>query len=107
MFTWLIYPVTQKTSGEYSSTSPIEKLEEVKLFIENLTIDHCEFASDHFTNNIWVNDAVIYTGVYGHLPQDKQKMLDTINNTIEFLSSVDGEIVDATILYDKGLITSL
>ena len=97
----------EKKAGAYQSTSPVEKLQEVRLFIENLTVKDCELASDHFTNNIWVDNRVVYRGVYGVLPQDKQDMLDTLDQTLEFLSVATGEIVDATILYDRGLITSL
>jgi hypothetical protein len=96
-----------KNSGDYKPTSPMEKLQEVKMFIENLDVNQCEFASDHFTNNIWVNNTVVYRGVYGMLPQEKQDMLDTINHTLDFLSVTDGEILDATILYERGVINSL
>jgi radical SAM superfamily enzyme YgiQ (UPF0313 family) len=97
----------KKKKGEYTPTSPIEKLQEIKLFLENLQVNNCEFASDHFTNNIWVDNTVVYRGVYGFLPQDKKDMLDLLNNTLNFLSVTDGEILDATILYDRGLIHSL
>jgi hypothetical protein len=94
-------------SGEYQTTSPIEKLKEVKLFLEKLNVNNCTLASDHFTNNIWVKNKVIYSGVYGILPQDKKDMLDTLNNALHFLSTVDSEVIDATILYERGIITSL
>jgi len=94
-------------SGEYKPTTPVEKLEEVKTFIENLDVKKCELASDHFTNNIWLDNAVVYRGVYGILPQDKQDMLDIINQTLELLSVAEGEILDATILYGRGMIHSL
>lgn len=92
---------------QYKPTLSIEKLQEVKLFIENLEVTDCELASDHFTNYLWVSNAVVYRGVYGVLPKDKQDMLDTINQSLEFLKITDGEILDATILYDRGLIHSL
>jgi radical SAM superfamily enzyme YgiQ (UPF0313 family) len=97
----------KKKNGEYTPTSPVEKLQETKLFLENLQVNNCEFASDHFTNNIWVNNTVVYRGIYGFLPQDKKDMLDLLNSTLNFLSVTDGEILDATILYDRGLINSL
>jgi len=97
----------KKKNGEYAPTSPVEKLQEIKLFLENLQVNNCEFASDHFTNNIWVDNTVVYRGIYGFLPQDKKDMLDLLNSTLNFLSFTDGEILDATILYDRGLINSL
>jgi len=97
----------KKISGEYKPTSPMEKLKEVKILVENLKVSQCELASDHFTNNIWVDDTVVYRGIYGNLPKDKQDMLVVLNNTIDFLKVADGEILDATILYDRGFIHSL
>lgn len=94
-------------SGLYKPTSPMEKLKEVRMLIENLEVKQCEFASDHFTNNIWVDDKVVYRGVYGVLPQEKQGMLDILDRTLDFLSVTEGEVLDATILYERGLITSL
>jgi hypothetical protein len=41
------------------------------------------------------------------LPNDKSDMLDLLNNTLNFLSNTDREILDATILYDRGLIDNL
>ena len=94
-------------SGKYKPTSPVEKLKEVKMLIENLDVNKCELASDHFTNYIWVDDSVVFGGVYGMLPKEKQDMLDALNHTLDFLSSVEGEILDATILYERGMINSL
>jgi len=97
----------KKNTDHYKPISPLEKLKEVKILIENLEISQCELASDHFTNNIWVDDTAVYKGVYGMLPNEKQNMLDVLNQTIDFLLVTDGEILDATILYDRGLINSL
>ena len=94
-------------SGEYKPTSPIEKLKEVKKFLEELEVKNCELASDHFTNYIWLNNTIVYRGIYGILPQDKSEMLDNLNHTLDFLSVAEGEILDATILYERGLINSL
>jgi len=97
----------EKDSGHYEPTSPIEKLQEVRMFIENLEVRDCEFASDHFANYIWLDNEVVYNGVYGMLPQDKQNMLDTLNGTLDFLNRAEGEVVDSTILYERGAIRSL
>jgi hypothetical protein len=64
-------------------------------------------ASDHFTNNIWVNNAVVYNGIYGILPEEKKNMLKILNTTLKVLKETDYEIVDATTLYERGMITSL
>jgi biotin synthase-like enzyme len=93
--------------GSYTPTTPVEKLKEVKIFLENLDVKKCELASDHFTNYIWVGSNIIYRGIFGMLPEDKKEMIDIINQTLEFLAITDGEILDATILYERGMINSL
>jgi radical SAM superfamily enzyme YgiQ (UPF0313 family) len=97
----------KKNSGDYKPTTPIEKLREVKLFIENLNVNDCELASDHFTNYIWVDNSVIYRGVFGILLKAKKDMLDTLTSTLEFLEVTDREILDSTILYERGMFQSL
>jgi radical SAM superfamily enzyme YgiQ (UPF0313 family) len=94
-------------SGQYKPTLPVQKLQEIKTFLESLEVEQCELASDHFTNYIWVDNNTVYRGIYGILPKDKQDMLDVLNQTLDFLSTVEGEILDATILYKRGLITNL
>ena len=84
-----------------------EKLQEIKMFLENLDVNQCELASDHFTNYIWVDNNVVYRGIYGMLPEDKQDMLDILNHTLDSLSVIESEILDATILYERGLISHL
>ena len=97
----------KREKGLYEVTSPLEKLEEVRRFLSALELESCEFASDHFTNNIWLDNTLIYRGVYGKLPQDKEDMLSVLDNAIGFLNVTEGDVADATILYDKGIITSL
>lgn len=97
----------KKSSNHYKPTSPAEKIKETKLLIKNLEVDQCELSSDHFTNYIWVNNTLVYSGVYGLLCQDKKKIVDILDHTLEFLSVTKGEIADATILYDNGMIHSL
>ncbi len=97
----------KRNYGHYKPTSPAEKLLEVKMLIDKLEVNQCEFSSDHLTNNIWVDNRIVYSGVYGMLPKEKQNMLDIINRAIDFLSKTDGEIADANILYEQGFIASL
>jgi radical SAM superfamily enzyme YgiQ (UPF0313 family) len=97
----------KRKSGLYKPTTPLEKLEEVKTFVQHLDVKDCELASDHFTNYIWLDNVVVYNGVSGILPRDKDTMLKTLTDTIEYLSAAEGEVLDATILYERGLISSL
>jgi radical SAM superfamily enzyme YgiQ (UPF0313 family) len=97
----------ERSAGRYHPTSPLEKLEEVKRFISELDLEGCELASDHFTNNIWLESRVVYGGVYGTLPDQQEEMLAVLRQTLEFLETVEGRVRDITMLYDRGLIESL
>ncbi len=93
--------------GDYRPTSPVQKLREVKLFLAGLSVTGCEFASDHFTNNIWLDGKLVYNGIYGTLPRDKGKMLDKVEKAIARLESSPVRAVDATVLNRRGDISHL
>jgi radical SAM superfamily enzyme YgiQ (UPF0313 family) len=97
----------QMKQGAYHPTSPLEKLSEVQLVLKNLYLQNCTLASDHHTNYIWVGNRIVYQGIYGMLPGEKQQMLDVVNQTIELISHATGEVLDATVLYERGLISAL
>lgn len=93
--------------GEFTITPPLEKLKEVKLFIENLDLEDCFLASDHLTNYLWAGNNIIYRGVAGDLPGDKDKMLQTISRAIDFVQSSGLVIKDSNQLYREGIISYL
>jgi radical SAM superfamily enzyme YgiQ (UPF0313 family) len=97
----------QMNLGLYRSTAPVEKLREVQVFLAHLDVHDCELASDHHTNYLWVGDKVLYRGIYGMLPQEKNRMMDVLSQTVGLLSHATGEVLDATLLYERGMITSL
>jgi coproporphyrinogen III oxidase-like Fe-S oxidoreductase len=97
----------QMQQGQYHQTTPQEKINEVKQFLECLAVQDCELVSDHHTNYLWVGNRVIYKGIQGRLPKDKKQMMDVLNQTVQFLSQTSGEVLDATILYERGLISTL
>jgi radical SAM superfamily enzyme YgiQ (UPF0313 family) len=101
-------PLDEKLrKGEFILTPPLERLEEVKLFLETLDVKGCFLASDHITNYLWAGNTVIYRGVAGTLPDDKERMLATVNTSIDFIKSSYEEVKDSNLLYREGLISSL
>lgn len=94
-------------SREYRATSPLEKITEVKMFLEHLEVQACELASDHHTNYLWMGDVVIYRGIQGKLPAEKQRMIDVLEQTLQFISASTSEVLDATMQYERGMISSL
>lgn len=93
--------------GEFILTPPLERLEEVKLFLETLNVSDCFLASDHLTNYLWAGNTVVYRGVAGTLPDDKDRMIQTVDDSIGFIRSSGEEIKDSNSLYREGLISYL
>lgn len=93
--------------GEFEITPPLERLKEVRLFVENLTVEKCFLASDHVTNYLWAGGTIIYRGVAGKLPGDKKTMIETLDQAIGFIESENLEIKDSNRLYEEGFFTAL
>lgn len=60
--------------GEFELPGPFEILDEMKIIVENLDVQGSEFRSNHASN---------YLPIKGKLPEDKEKLLNTINKIIE------------------------
>lgn len=101
-------PLDEKLSTDvFFLTPPLERLMEVKLFIETLDVRDCFLASDHLTNYLWAGNAVVYKGVSGTLPEEKEAMMATVTRAIRLIQSTDLEVKDSHQLYREGLISSL
>ncbi|MBN1225160.1 MAG: radical SAM protein [Candidatus Aminicenantes bacterium] len=101
-------PLDEKLAKEeFTLTPPLERLKEVRLFIKTLDVQGCFLASDHLTNYLWAEDAVIYRGVAGALPEEKERMITTIDRVISLIEASNIEIKDSNQLYREGLISSL
>ena len=66
--------------GEFHESTPVEVIKETQLLISNLDCN-TEFLSDHNSNYLPLN---------GHLPEDKSKLLEYINETLETIRLVPG-----------------
>jgi radical SAM superfamily enzyme YgiQ (UPF0313 family) len=67
-----LYKRMQK--GEFELPTPFEILDELRIIIQGLELQDTEFRSNHASN---------YLPIRGRLPEDKQKMLDVINEIIK------------------------
>lgn len=93
-------------SGEFVPITPVTRLKETRRLIEQLKVSACELASDHITNYLWSHDGIVYKGVDGRLPNDKQTILQTLDDTIDGVSKME-YVVDANTLVQKGVIANL
>ncbi len=101
-------PLREKLmKGDFVVTPPLERLKEVELFLESLALHDCFLASDHITNYLWADNAVIYRGTAGELPADKEAMLKKVRQAMAFIESTELEIKDSNQLYDEGFLTAL
>lgn len=64
----------KRFNGEYISMTPMDLLEELKLFIEHTNLSDTIFRSDHASN---------YITLKGILPRDKQRFIDEINYAVK------------------------
>ncbi len=94
-------------NGEFVLTPPLKRLKEVALFIQSLELENCYLASDHLTNYLWAGSAIIYQGVSGRLPDDKQSMLETVQQAIQHVTSSPLPVKDSNQLYREGFLSVL
>ena len=101
-------PLDEKLSrGEFTLTAPLERLKETRLFVQTLEVRNCFLASDHLTNYLWTEDSILYRGISGSLPDEKERMTATITRAVTLIEEQGIEVKDANQLYRDGLISSL
>lgn len=94
-------------NGEFHFTPPLERLEEIQLFLQNLDLSDCYLASDHLTNYLWAGQTIVYRGIAGGLPQDKPAMLETVQQAITAVQSSPLPVKDSNQLYREGVLSGL
>jgi radical SAM superfamily enzyme YgiQ (UPF0313 family) len=94
-------------SGEFALTPPLERLQEVELFLHELDLSNCYLASDHLTNYLWAGQNIVYHGVAGNLPEDKPEMLERIDRAIKAIQISSLPIKDSNQLYREGFLSGL
>lgn len=97
----------EQDSGDFVPTTPVEKLLEIRLFLETLELENCVLASDHHTNYIRAGARIIYPGLNGTLPKDKDSMLSQLDSAIALIEAGKFEPEDANMLYESGMVTGL
>ena len=96
-----------KERGDFQPVSPMERLEETLMILSGLDMEGTEVVSDHVTNNLWFDRRLIYRGVRGTLPEDRETMIAAINKTMDLLERSDGEIWDTNHMLERGYLVGL
>jgi radical SAM superfamily enzyme YgiQ (UPF0313 family) len=68
--------------GEFLAARPMTLLRELELLVERLEVSGCLLASDHVTNFLLLGGELVFSGVNGRLPGDREQMLDLLRSTI-------------------------
>jgi len=93
--------------GSFQPTPPLERLKEVKIFLENLNLENACLTSDHLTNYLWAGENIIYQGIAGTIPQDKPQMLQTVQDALAAIQNSPFPVKDSNQLYREGLLSGL
>jgi radical SAM superfamily enzyme YgiQ (UPF0313 family) len=91
--------------GLFKPTPPLERLKEVMTLVENLKCNAMLF-SDHVSNYLWSDAGVIFSGVGGRLPDDKQKMLEELEDALRIAEHLNqsGKLYDSNDMFARGFI---
>lgn len=101
-------PLDEKLNrGQFELAPPKERLEELMLILENLELENSALASDHLTNYLWAGHDIIYRGIAGNLPRDKQEMVRVLRNAIAAIQASSLPVRDSNQLYREGLLSGL
>jgi len=93
-------------SGTFQPVTPLSRLRETRRLIEKLKVKGCELASDHVTNYLWSQQGIVYHGVDGMLPGDRDHLLESIDAAIEHIKERN-DILDANIMVQMEYIQGL
>ena len=100
-------PIESMVGKELTLLTPKQQLEELKMLIENIKVK-TYFTCDHVSNYIFTKSGVIFYGVSGYLPEQKDDMIRQIDDTLETIQVLEesGEkILASNDMYKLGLIT--
>jgi radical SAM superfamily enzyme YgiQ (UPF0313 family) len=94
-------------ANKFQAVTPLIRLKETSIIVSKLEVTNTVLASDHITNYLYADGKLIYDGVAGHLPEEKDGMTRHIQNALDFLESYDGEIWDSNYMLQKGYLLGL
>ncbi len=99
-------PIERLVGKEITLLGPVEQLEEVRRLIEEIRVETL-LLSDHVSNYLFTRRGAIFLGVSGRLPDEKESMLEQIDETIRTVRLLEesGErVFTSNEMYKMGLI---
>ena len=92
--------------GLFKPTPPLERLKELMTLVEKLKCETWLF-SDHVSNYLWSDAGVVFSGMSGRIPDDKQRMLEELEDALRIAEhlSQSGKLYDSNDMFARGFIT--
>ncbi len=81
-------PIEKMVGREITLLTPEEQLEELKILVESINID-TYFTCDHVSNYLFHRNRAFFMGVHGRLPDEKERMLEEIEDALELVKTLD------------------
>lgn len=88
--------------GEFAAARPMTLLREIELLVERLEVSGCLLASDHITNCLLLDGELVFSGVNGRMPDEREQMLDLLRSTIRRLTPRAEALQGPNDLYAMG-----
>ena len=88
--------------GEFATARPMTLLRETAALVEGLEVGGCLLVSDHVTNYLVLDGEVVYAGVNGKLPEDRERVLEILRSTIRRLEPRADALQGPNDLYAMG-----
>ena len=88
--------------GEFTIARPMTLLREIEALVERMEVSGCLLASDHVTNYLFLDEEVVFSGVNGRLPEEKEGILDHLRSTIRRLEACEETLQGPNDLYAMG-----
>ncbi len=81
-------PLERMVGRKITLLTPEEQLRELKILVENIDTE-TYFTCDHVSNYLFHNNRAFFMGVHGRLPDERERMLEDIENALELVNVLD------------------
>jgi radical SAM superfamily enzyme YgiQ (UPF0313 family) len=82
-------PIERMVGDKITLLTPEKQLEELKLLVRNVEAK-LYFTCDHVSNYLFHKNRPFFTGVHGMLPDERERMLEEIDITIDLVKNLEG-----------------
>lgn len=99
-------PIEKLVGKEITLLGPVEQLEEVRRLVEEIKVETL-LLSDHVSNYLFTRSGPIFFGVSGKLPDEKEQMLEQVDDaikTVKLLEESGERVFNSNDMYRMGLI---